>query len=264
MGVHSPSFGEVAEKASKIMTQLQRELDDFSGTLKNVADASENVRAITIKVRGSVDRNEHHVDEILEHANKTTRNAEELTRELKPEMLAAVKDVRETVAEAKAKVQEVFPKVTQIVDKLNDAASNVKTASANVRDASVDAKATTAEARQVVVGNRANIDGAIEEIRQSAARLNLAMEDIRRNPWKLLNRNIEADAYTQNIYDASMSFAEGARALSQSSATLQALLAKSDADPEQLKETTDKINELVGEMTKLEALLYEALKNRPR
>jgi methyl-accepting chemotaxis protein len=161
--------------------------------------------------------------------------------------------------------------MTEIVDKVNDSATNVKTttvdvkaAAVDVRAAAVDVKATAKEVRELVVDNRQNIDGTIEELRQAAARLNLGMEDIRRNPWKLLTRNIEADAYTQNIYDASMEFAEGARTLSLASANLRAMASQPNADPEKVKKATEEISRLVAEMSKLQARLYEAMKARPR
>ena len=113
------------------------------------------------------------------------------------------------------------------------------------------------------MANRPNIDGTIEEMRQIAARLNLAMEDIRRNPWKLLNRNIDADAYTQNIYDAALSFAEGARALSMASANLESVLSRKDAPKALVKQASDNVNRLVNQMARLEKLLYEAMKKRP-
>ena len=149
-------------------------------------------------------------------------------------------------------------------DKIGAAADNAKSATGKVDAASDDVKVATAQVRDLVVANRPNIDGTIEQLRQSAGRLNLAMEDIRRNPWKLLSRNVESDAYTQNIYDASLAFADGARALAQTSATLNALAAQPNVDAEQVRKSTETIAQLVTEMSKLEQALYNAMKARPK
>jgi len=271
VGYHYPSIEELSERANKVMATVQTELVKVDRTLENIEAASANAKDITTRVRDAIQRNEPRIDQIVQNADKAASHVETLTAELKPDVLAAVREARQTVADTRAKIDEMLPKATQIMDKIDNAVTNVRTASVDVREAATDVRAGASEARktitdahEVIIANRPNIDGTIEELRQGSARLNLAMEDIRRNPWKLLNRNIQADAYTQNIYDASMSFAEGARTLSIASGNLQAMLSRPETEEKDIKEAADKINKLVSEMSKLEQLLYEAMKNRPK
>jgi ABC-type transporter Mla subunit MlaD len=261
-GYHYPSFDEIKMQAKTLLASFQGEFEKVSRTLSNIELASADAKKITGKVDEIVADAAPKFKDIVGKADKTVENAQTATAKLKDDMGAFMADAKDTMARAKdavtnaqAKIEELLPKFTEIVDKINDSATNVKSAS-------TDVKTTTVQVKEIVVANRPNIDGTIEELRQAAARLNLTMEDLRRNPWKLLNRNIEADAYTQNIYDASMSFAEGARALSQASATLQALTAQPGADPEKVKEATDRVNKLVKEMSNLQQLLYDAMKHR--
>jgi len=287
MGYHYPSFGELSEEAQGVLREMRGEMAKVGRALDDVEKAAENVRQLTGNARDMVARNEKKVDPILDNAKTITEDVKKLTDKLSPEALATLDDIRETIKQVRSKIGGIMDRMTTIVEKLDGAADDVRVATRhgkdvaaelrgleeqkgpvgkileNTRQATQDARDIVKDAKDVVVANRANVDGTIEELRQSAARLNLAMEDIRRNPWKLLTRNIEADAYTQNIYDAAMSFAEGARALSMTSANLENLLARKDADPRLLRETSDKLNKLVDEMAKLEKLLYEAMKKRP-
>ena len=280
LGYHYPSFGELSEEAQGVLRQMRREMSKVSRALGDVEKAAENVKHITGDARDMVARNEKKVDPILDNTRKITEDVKETTETLKPQVLTTIKDIRETVKQARSKIDVMMTRMTTIVDKLNVAADDVRVAAGHGKDVAAELRGleeqkgpvgkilentreATQEARDIVVANRPDIDRTVEEMRQTAARLNLAMEDIRRNPWKLLTRNIEADAYTQNIYDAAMSFAEGARALSMTSANLEALMARKDTDPKLVRETADKVNQLVAEMAKLEKLLYEAMKKRP-
>ena len=70
--------------------------------------------------------------------------------------------------------------------------------------------------------------------------LNAAAKEIRRNPWRLLAKPSEKEERTQNIYDATRAFAEGAEQLDDALVRLKALRqARPDGvktdDPELLK-----------------------------
>jgi ABC-type transporter Mla subunit MlaD len=273
-GYHYPSFEELAEKANSVMITVQTELGKVDRTLENVEATSVNARDISVRALAIVQRNEPHIDDIVKNADTAVKRVETVTAKLEPDVLKMVQDARDTVAETRAKINEMLPKTTDIVNKIDDSATNVRDLIAanrpkidatvtDVHETVAEARKTVADADEILVANRDNIDGTIEELRQGSARLNIAMEDIRRNPWKLLNRNIQADAYTQNIYDASMSFAEGARALSIASGNFQAMLARPDTKEQDVKAAAEKINALVGEMAKLQQLLYEAMKAHP-
>jgi ABC-type transporter Mla subunit MlaD len=274
-GYHYPSFEELAERANSVMVTVQAELARVDRTLQNVEEAAANAKDISVRARDMVQRSEPHIDQIVQNVDKTADRVQTLTAKLEPDVLKMVQDARQTVADTRAKINEMLPKATDIMDKIDNSATNVRDLIAanrpkidatvtDVHETVAEARKTLTDAHEVIIANRDNIDGTIEELRQGSARLNIAMEDIRRNPWKLLNRNIQADAYTQNIYDASMSFAEGARALSIASGNFQAMLSRPETQEQDVKAAAEKINTLVGEMAKLQQLLYEAMKARPK
>lgn len=267
-GYHYPTLKELSEQAQGFLRRAQDEIEKLDERMQvftdDLKEITTDVKDVTGRVQKAVAGNEERFETMFANAEKTVRHAEETMREVKPRAISTVDAAQQTIAETRKKIEEMLPKMQEIVDKLNEAATEVRTASGNVSTASADVRTSAAEAREIIVANRPNIDGTIDEMRQAAARINLGMEDIRRNPWKLLSRNIEADAYTQNIYDATMSFAAGARALSQASANLEASMSRQPRDPEAIKESTEKINRLVDEMTKLEQLLFEAMKQRPK
>ena len=278
LGSHYASLSEVADEAKSTIVQFRGELSKVGNALDNISAASADVKRITGEVRAMVERNVDKIDGMVANADQTVANAKDASGTLKTDAEAFMKVANETirkaddaVGKAKAKIEEILPSFTDIVAKIKNSAANVEDATVLVKGTAVkvdaaadDVKVATANVRDIVVANRPNIDGTLQQLRESAGRLNLAMEDVRRNPWKLLSRNVESDAYTQNIYDASLSFADGARSLAQSSATLNALASQPNVDRESVRRQTEKLNQLVTEMTKLEQALYEAMKQRPR
>lgn len=272
--VSSPTFEDLAVKAGEFMTEAKTILNDvkvrlalLDPVIDSAGRAANNVDNITGTVKTLLNNNKQIISETVRNTRDASRNTRDVTGEIRGALVKEdgrrplddiVRNTRDTTQHARDILATAKKKVDEdkMLDKIDEAVTDA-------RDAVKDARKTMASAREVIVDNRANIDGTIEELRQAAARLNLGMEDIRRNPWKLLTRNIEADAYTQNIYDSAMCFAEGARALSHASANMEALLSRPETDPADIKRNAEKINQLVTEMAKLEKLLYEAMKKRP-
>ncbi|KKL53552.1 hypothetical protein LCGC14_2274310, partial [marine sediment metagenome] len=83
-----------------------------------------------------------------------------------------------------------------------------------------------------VVLNHAKIDETMTSLKAMALNLEAAAKEIRRNPWRLLARPDETQTASENIYDASRSFAEGAGELDDA---LIRLLALSKARPEGIR-----------------------------
>ena len=235
-GKDYPDLGEALATATEKIKQIGSLIDPARVTLDHAQHATKELRTL-------LERNKESIDQTIEHATATAKRLDEVTAKVGPSVKEAVANLLESSKTAKEAIDEVAPQLKQI---------------------SKDLKATSKGMNAVVVGNRRNVDLIIENMRQASARLSIGIEDLRRNPWKLLTRNIEADAYTQNIYDAARGFSTGAVALSQTSASLESILAQGGTGVAQIKDAAAKLDKLIGDMQKLETELYEALKNRPK
>ena len=228
---------------SEVLHNINQKLEDIQPIVESARLSVENFQDISKNVKDLIERNRPLIEKTLANMGTITDDVKEMTQSAKPDVEAAIKAVRNSAESAQAAIKDLAPK-------LGAAAAKLQTASEGVS--------------AVVVGNRRNVDLIIENMRQASARLSIGIEDLRRNPWKLLTRNIEADAYTQNIYDAARGFSTGAVALSQTSASLESILAQGGTGVAQIKDAAAKLDKLISDMQKLETELYEALRNRPK
>ena len=266
---HTPGFSEVLAMSGDLMEMIE----DLKGKASDVMDTvNTEIKGLAKQandtigdIRLTIGENRENIRQFTENARKISEKVDGVAGSVDHKAVRDVIDnVNQSAAATRRKLDELLPKLDDIIRNIELASGNMKTATGNVAAASEDVKRTTAEVRETVIANRPHVDGMMEESHQAAARLNIGMEDIRRNPWKLLTRNIEADAYTQNIYDATLRFAEGARSLALASQSLNALQTQPDASPEAVQRAKDNLKKLAEDMPRLEAMLFEALQKRPR
>jgi len=84
-------------------------------------------------------------------------------------------------------------------------------------------KALTGKAKDLIVLNSDNIDEMVLNFTSMSANLNAAAKEIRRAPWRLVEKPTGKRTRTQNIYDAARVFSEGAEELNGALARLTAL-----------------------------------------
>ena len=266
---HVPGFGDLPAMAGEIKDMalsLKGKIDEVLDTTKvQIVRLADKADLTITDIRATVNENRKNILEITDNVRKVSKKADDVAGEVDPKQIRAIiDDVNKATEATRKKLDQLLPELDDIVENIKTASGSMKKASGNVETASEDVKKLSFEAKEMVVANRPHVDGMMEESHQAAARLNLGMEDIRRNPWKLLTRNIEADAYTQNIYDATMRYAEGARSLALASASLNALQSQPNASPEAVTRAKDKLKKLADNMPKLEAMLFDALAKRPK
>lgn len=115
---------------------------------------------------------------------------------------------------------------------LGEILANLRKASTDVVTMVADLRAVSGTARELVVLNRDSLDGMVSNLSSTAANLNAASKEIRRNPWRLLQQPGDKDVRTQNIYDAVRAFSDGARQLDEALTRLKALR---EAQPQGVK-----------------------------
>lgn len=86
-----------------------------------------------------------------------------------------------------------------------------------------DFHAVSSAAREMVVLNKDNIQSAIDDLKSMGENLSAASKEIRRNPWRLMQKPTEKDIRTQNIYDSIRAYSEAAGQMEDALAKLNAL-----------------------------------------
>lgn len=204
---------------------LVNQLKDMTGSL---ARASANVESITKQILAEVDPNVK--TSLLGQFHLATTNVVEMTAQASELARTIRPGIEKTVTVIQGYVENDIGKMLVDFRKLNTELLGV---AENLR-------AVSGQARDIVVLNRPYMDDAIANLSSMAANLNAAAKEIRRNPWRLLQRPSDKDVRTQNVYDAVRAFGEGAQQLDGALTQLKALRdaradgVKSD-DPELIK-----------------------------
>jgi len=198
-----------------LLVQVKATVDDLRDSSANLLSISKNLKAETEKADA---------ESLLAKVHVSAENVRKVTGEASAMMTTIRPGVEKTVAMAREYTEK---DLADLLTKLRKAATELVRIAGEMR-----AVSGTARDGDIVVLNHAKIDETMTSLKAMALNLEAAAKEIRRNPWRLLARPDETQTASENIYDASRSFAEGAGELDDA---LIRLLALSKARPEGIR-----------------------------
>lgn len=237
--------GELAKNPEK----FQQIIDDARGTL---ADA----RAVFAQVKEHSDTWFKRIDSITDSADKAIGTAKDILQENQPMLREAIAKGRDTMDNASAVTarlrKETIGKLTAMLDKANASLDDVKTATSNLST--------------LVVTQRPVLEHMIANMRLTSDQLKLTAIEVRRSPWRLLYKPEQQELETDNLYDASRSFALAATTLESTAESLNALMNKygdkiNTADPD-LKLILANLHETFEKFSKAESEFWKSLEKQ--
>lgn len=243
------SMGQLVNRANDVVERARRVMPAVNDAVVNLTDTMKEAKSTVQKVNTAIDENRPRLDQAMKDAAEATSNVKTVTADLKPKLTEVLDKVKQAANDAAETLAAVKPKAVA-------SAENMEKASIDIRQISSDLRGTVAQ-------NRSRIDQMLENFRDASARLNIGIEDIRRNPWKLLDRNINADPRTQNVYDAALAFSDAARSLAGASSDLRALTQSGTASPEAVQKASEELSKLVENLSLMEKELYRLYKQSP-
>lgn len=237
-------------QAQNVLGYAEPQRKQFRQALADVAAAAENAREITGAILREVDASsaaallagvKHAVDNLRASSTNLLHMSEKLRAEadrakagsllLKIHGIADyVTELSENAAEMMKKVrpqaEHIVAKVREYTDRdVATVLANLRTASNRLVEIVGDIQTLTAVAKDSVVLNRDTIDEFVLNMNAMAENLAAAAREIRRNPWRLLQKPKDKEVESENIYDAARAFAEGASRLDGALIRLAALRA---------------------------------------
>ena len=189
----------------------------------------------------------------LDNVGTITSEAAELVVNVRPKIELAAAGAAETV-----KTIETYSKVdlAELLKSVRASTSELLTVMENFREVSATAK-------EVVTLKRDNIDEMISNLTQVSVNLKATSREVRRHPWKLLNKPDKEHIRSQNVQNAAEAFAEGAGQLDDAVSRLKALALLAGkpipADDPQLKQIRLKIKDSFERFTQAEQALWREL-----
>lgn len=195
-----------ASSAAALLGGVKHAVDNLKASSTNLLDMSEKLRAEADRAKaGSLLLKIHG---IADYVTELSENAARMMKKVRPQAEHIVARVREytdkDVAAVLAKLRTTSNLLVEIVG---------------------DMQTLTTVAKDAVVLNRDTIDEFVLNMNAMSENLAAAAKEIRRNPWRLLQKPKDKHVESQNIYDAARAFAEGAGRLDDALVRLTALRA---------------------------------------
>ena len=206
---------QIAETLDADIAVITADAKSFSQTLR---ETSEDVQARWPEIAADTEI-------VLANLDTASQNVDRIMVEAE----AFIADLRSAVEEGNPRVQETLAGLQRVVDRVE--AEHLGVALDVLGDAQVAAAdlASVAErADRLLAQESPGIGRAVANARLASDQLRQLSFEIRRNPWRILQRPNTKELEGELIYNAAQSHAEAASELEDAAASLEAVLAASD------------------------------------
>ena len=255
------NLAAATEKLNNIASTVEKQLDtdDDKAVLAKVhaiIDDLKSTSATAVKIATNIlaQTDAANRASLLAKVHRTVGNVQDITADARPKVSKALTSVVNITAKmeqyTKKDMAEILADVRKTNTKLVTMVGDLQTLSAKAKD--------------VIVLNTDHIDEMILNFKSMSANLNAAAKEIRRSPWRLLEKPTGKRTRTQDIYDAARVFSEGAEQLNGALSRLTALRKARPAgvmatDPE-LAKILQHVKASFDKFSSVEKALWEELK----
>jgi len=258
MGRFAPSIltqmGLGAEEAKKIKDTIS----NFPEWSEQVSQTAENVKETSATVRRMTEKLEPDFNSGVDDGKTTMANIREFSGKLNGDdgwgnkidsVVGDVKDASEKIGPAIDDARDTMASVRETVDENRDKVGrildNVEQSTERIRFETIDkandlladgalalgsARETIDEVGDVVAENRTTIGATMVNARQLSLHGKLFLEEIRSQPWRLLNKPSKKDLRREPMYEAARTYASAVADLRQASESLDTAVRMSGDD----------------------------------
>jgi ABC-type transporter Mla subunit MlaD len=218
------SLAVTSARVSRILQDVEPRVGE---TVDGINAALEDTRAITGNLRERLPRLGDQVEAVLTDVRSSVEVWTGLATRLDErtvELAAVIESVRDTIDTNRPSIDRVLADLAEITTRTNE----------DILPAAIEtvenARTASAEGAQLATDARALFDAETPGLRRMTANLRLAsdqakltMLEVRRSPWRLLQRPTTRELEGELIYDATRSFAQAASDLRAASESLISL-----------------------------------------
>lgn len=236
------NFRDTFAHAQVASARLEALLAEDQGQLRQAIDEA---RRFAASARTLLEENRQPLSEAVAKARDFFDQLQGLTAELKPELTTSACSLQEVATRLEKFFTEQGPEISETVSNLHQLSQDLS---------------------RLLAENRSRIDASLEDLRRASATVRAAVEDLRRNPWKLAFRPLSEDAYTQNLYDTARELVLSAAELAYTAEQLERLRGETPSASAQarLAESLESVRAALERSAALQEELWRALKARPR
>ena len=240
--------GSTVPKVNDVLDKTGRTMETADGTLNRFGEAADKAASAAGTADELLKRNRENLDATLANL----RQASERTPQVLDDASVLVTKWTEAADSIRATLDGTGQRLNRVLD-------NAQAISEDMKDVGKDTQATVKDVRALVGGNRGKIEQIINRMRDTGTTLSLAASEIRRSPWRLLYKPDGSQRESLDLYDAARRFAEGANALQDAAVALGDAANDPTADPAQVAQLLEELQQKFEEFDRIERLLYERL-----
>jgi len=218
------SLADASERISRIVQEVEPNVSDavdgLNLTIEDAMAISEDLRERLPRIGNQV---EGALTDVRDSVEVWTGLAERLD-ERTVELAAVIESARATIDDNRPSIDRVLADLADITSRTNEeiVPGAIETIE-NARRASDEAVLLASDARNLLQAETPGIRRAMANLRLASDQAKLTMIEVRRSPWRLLQRPSTRELEGELIYDASRSFAQAASDLRVASESLIAL-----------------------------------------
>jgi ABC-type transporter Mla subunit MlaD len=268
-----PSFASILEKVSdgvdEVRAFAQAERPVVEESLGNLRDGLGNFRDGAGRLNELLDPETGGLPRTLADARDLLGSLKDTVAENRESLGQTVADAKELTGKLRSDYEALQPRLQSAATSLDEVGKSLSDFFAQHGDelgrtaASLSTASRRIETLLQVNGTR--IDAIFEDLRHTAATVRTTVDDLERNPWKLVARPLKKDDYTQNLYDTARSLVMSTRELVRVAEELDRLKAEyPSAEQERLEKALQAVRQELDRSAELQEQLWRALKAGPK
>lgn len=190
-------MGELVSDARNTLSSIRASMDTIDNLLADnsdvIASNLKNLNRLSSELTAILEENSDHIRESFKNVSSVTKTADNLLTK-KADILSAIIDKTDhLVHELDRLLKENSPLLTSLLntaeDDLNQIAKSIDTATVNFDE-------TFQQSSAILGENRRNLLELIRNMKDTSSSLKLLVEDVERNPWKLIRKSDEVEPPT--------------------------------------------------------------------
>jgi len=237
------TLGDVMARLDGLMPKASTGLESFT---KTSDDLGKFVRDVHSHVDGVVER--YHA--VMKTADAALANARDILGDTKTDIRGALANIHQMTDTAAEQLPDVLKDARELMSKARQALARLDP----ILD---DGKAVTAQVRDALNDNRVKIDQTMTNVRRASLELKGGIAEIRRAPWRLLNKPDATARRNLELYEAARRFADGAHDLQAAAMSIELAAADPNTDADELAAMRDELAEQIDRFTEARQRLWE-------
>ena len=251
----------VNQQGPLLMTSAKGMFKQTAPIIENMQESSDQLTSLLIKANAMAELFNKRSGIWYDRLDHITASVEDTTKQVQQTAMT----VNKFVIEKDSKFRQTIDGIHSLVKKLEDETiTHVNQVIASSKKTMNNWNESSLIINEILVGQRPVIERILANAQLSTDQLNLAATEIRRSPWRLLYTPTSGELETDNLYDASRSFAQAAGALEAATTSIKEIVSKTDVSKPRLEKMLKNLDKLYEKYDVAEKTFWKAIEKHKK